>query len=234
MDNLCKCPFPYCNDIACLKFTNREKISCICLRNHNTIKELNEIRPLSKNKNGGNNKNCLCNEHNSEFIYFCKLCQINFCHFCKDKHNNHRYISIIEKIPSNIITKSLVEYIYSQKNEMVKIKTLFNELIRYLKNQFDLIYNSLYNFVLCEEAILAFSLNNINHINSIENIKYIFELNFPHSKNKNIINYNLSQIKFNYQQLKDNINNKSMFTQIENIYKYIGDIYISSQKEANI
>ena len=236
MDNICQCPFPYCNDIANLKFINKNKISCICLRNHNTTKEVNEIKKyLTKkiNENKNLNKYCKCEEHNSEYIFFCKLCNINFCYFCKNKHNNHKHISIIEKIPLNNIIKNLLKYINSQKKEMEKINILFNELIKYLKNQFDIMFNSLYNYLLCEESIIKFSLNNINHINSIENIKYIFDINFPQPHTKNNSNFNLQNIKFEYEQLKENINNKPMFTKIENIYKYIGDIYLSSQKEIN-
>ena len=234
MNNICQCPFPYCNDIASLKFINKDKISCVCLRNHNTTKEVNDIRKnYTKviNEKKDFNKYCFCKEHNSQFFYFCRLCQINFCYFCKDKHNNHKYISIIEKIPSNNICKNLEKYINSQKEELEKINELFNELIKYLKNQFEIMFNSLYNFLLCEESILLFSLKNTNHINSIENIKYILGLNFPQPQDNNKINYNLQKIKFNYEQIKDSINNKPMFTQIENIYKYIGDIFISSQKE---
>ena len=236
MNNLCQCPFPYCGDISSIKFINKDKITSNCLRNHIITKELNEIKnyytkKISENKN--NNKFCICNEHNSKYIYFCYLCQINFCYFCKNKHNNHKYISIIEKIPSNKLVNNLQKFINLQKKEMDKINKLFNELIKYLKNQFDIMFNSLYDYLLCEETILLFSLDNINHINSIENIKYILDINFPQPYNKNNINYNVSQIKFNYEQLKNNINNKPMFTQIEGIYKYIGDIFLSSQKENN-
>ena len=237
MNNLCQCPFPYCNDISYIKFINKNKISCHCLRSHNTTKEIKEIRKyytkkISENKNN-NNRLCICNEHNSKFIYFCNLCQINFCYFCKTKHNNHKYISIIEKFPSNNLYQNLEKYINLQKKEIDKINKLFNELIKYLKNQFDVMFNSLYDYLLSEETILSFSIDNINHINSIENIKYLFDINFPQNSKKNDINYNIFPIKFDYEQLKENINNKPIFIQIESIYKYIGDIFISSQEENN-
>ena len=234
MNNLCKCPFPYCNDIASLKFINIDKISYTCLRNHNTIKEFNEIKKDEKNKNNenkNNNKLCFCKEHNSELLYFCYLCQINFCHFCKDKHINHKYIFIKDKIPSNNIIEGLEKFFNLQKKEMEKINQLFNELIGYLRNQFDTMFNSLYNYFLYQEEILFFSINNINHINSIENIKYLMDVNFPRTYHKNKINNNLYKIEFNFEKIKEIINNKPIFTQIEYIYKYISDIFISSQKQ---
>ena len=181
MNNLCQCPFPYCNDIASIQFLNKDKISCNCLRNHNTTKEVNDIRKHYSKKiddNKNDNKYSFCNEHNSEFLYFCQLCKINFCYYCKNKHDKHRYICLLDKIPCNDIINNLKKYINSQKKEIENINNLFNELIQNLKNQFHIMFNSLYNYLLCEETILNFSLNNINNINSIKNIKYIFNLNF--------------------------------------------------------
>ena len=239
MNNLCQCPFPYCGDIASLKFINRDTISYTCLRNHKTSKEVKEIRKYNtKSKSNSNNddKNnnfSFCKEHNKQFLYYCKSCKINFCYSCKEKHDTHKYIYLVDFIPSNNTTNSLEKYINDQKNEIKKISELFNELINNLKNQFDAIINSLYDYLICEETILSFSLNNIYHINSIENIKYIFDINFFKFQNGNKINYNLSKIKFDYSLVKDGINNKPIFTQIEYIYKYLSDIFVSSQIENN-
>ena len=230
MNNICKCPFPYCEDISLVKFNNINQISYNCLRNHKISKDITEINNKSSIKIKEKEKISsfdLCKLHNKKFFYFCEICKINICFFCKEKHNKHKYISIIEKIPSNNIYNNLDIYINKQKKELEEINVLFHELIQKLKKDFDNNYNILYNYLLCQESILKFSINNINHKISIENIKYIFDLNF----NANISN--LSEIKFNIEELKNSIVKFPIFEKIEKVFKYIENIKSLSDEKNN-
>ena len=226
MNNICKCPFPYCDDISSIHFINPNQISFNCFRNHIITKEINQIQ------NGDNiNIYDLCQIHKIKFYYFCNTCKINFCSKCKENHMGHKYISIIEKIPSKYIFDNLVEFINKEKNELKNIKILFYELLENIKEEFDKIYNIFNRYLLCEESVLKFSINNINHFNSIENIKYIFDINFDEYKYNEKIISNLNKIKFNFEELKSSIKAKSIFEKIENVYKYIENIYLSSNEK---
>ena len=164
-------------------------------------------------------------------IYFCNSCKINFCHECKDKHNRHQYISIIEKIPTQKICNDLEVFIKGQKKELENIKNLFYELIRKGQEEFNKIFFILKNFISCEESILHFSRNNINHLNSIDNIKHIIDINFNENKYNEKIVTNLDKIKFNLEELKNTINGKSIFDKIANVFNYIENIYILSNEK---
>ena len=226
MNNICKCPFPYCDDISSIYFPNPNQISFNCLRSHSITKELNQLQ----NKENANEYDS-CKIHKNKFFYFCDTCKINFCFKCKEKHINHKYISIIEKIPSKYIFTNLEKYINKEKNELEKTKKLFYELIQKGKEEFDKIYNIFYYYLICEESIIKFSLNNINHLNSIENIKYIFDINFNEYKYNEKTKTNLYKIKFNFEELNTSIKEKSIFEKIEKVYKYIENIYISSTEK---
>ena len=226
MYNICKCPFPYCEDISSIHFLNANQISYTCLRNHIITKEIKEIQNKIID-----NKNDICKKHNKKFFYFCKSCNINFCFECKDIHIKHNYISIIEKIPSENILNNLELYINEQKKEIENIKNLFNELIKKGKEEFDKIFNILYDYILCEESILKFSINNINHLNSIENIKYILDINFNENKYNEKTITNLNKIKFNFEEIQSSIKEKPTFDKIEKVFKYIENIYISSNEK---
>ena len=172
MNNICKCPFKYCEDISSIHFINTNQISFNCLRSHNIKEQITNILNLNndKIKKEINISYDTCKKHNIKFSFFCNTCNINFCYYCRENHSKHKYISIKEKIPSSNIYNNLNTYIKEQKNELEKIKNLFNESIEKMKEDFNKIYYSLYNYLLCEEYILLFSINNINHLNSIENI----------------------------------------------------------------
>ena len=226
MYNICKCPFPYCEDISSIHFINPNQISYTCLRNHIITKEVKEIQ----NKIIDNNYD-ICKKHNKKYFYFCNSCNINFCFKCKDSHIKHNYISIIEKIPVKNISKNLEVYINEQKKEIENIKNLFNELIKKGKEEFDKIFNFLYKYILCEESIIKFCMNNINHLNSIENIKYILDINFNENKYNEKAITNLNKIKFNFEEIIFSIKEKPIFEKIEKVYKYIENIYISSNEK---
>ena len=233
MNNICRCPFPYCGDISLIKFINPCKISFNCLRRHNLSENISKILKSDTN-NKFDKENILydsCKEHKSKFIFFCKSCQINFCYFCKQNHDIHKYLSIKEKIPPNHIYNNLNKYIKQQKNILEKINLLFDELIQKVKDDFNKIYKSLYDYLLCEESILEFSINNINHLNSIENIKYILDLNFNPNKLNTQSEYDLSNIKFNIEELKLTLDQKPLFEQIEQVYKYLNNIFILSNEK---
>ena len=226
MNNICKCPFSYCDDISSIYFINPNQISFNCFRNHSIIKEINQLQ-----KDENINIYDLCKIHKKKFCYFCDTCKINFCCKCKENHIDHKYISIIEKIPSKYILNNLLEFINKEKNELENIKKLFYELVQNIKEEFDKIYNIFYCYLLCEESVLKFSINNINHFNSIENIKYIFDINFNEYKYNEKTKTNLYKIKFNFEELNTSIKEKSIFEKIEKVYKYIENIYISSTEK---
>ena len=235
MNIICKCPFSYCEDISFIQFINPSQISYNCLRNHRISKEINEINKQQINEiidDKNMNRYDICKKHNKNLIYFCNSCKINFCYECKDKHNRHQYISIIEKIPTQKICNDLESYIKGQKKELENIKNLFYELIKKGQEEFNKIFFILKNFISCEESILHFSRNNINHLNSIDNIKHIIDINFNENKYNEKIVTNLDKIKFNFEELKNTINGKSIFDQIANVFNYIENIYrLSNEKK---
>ena len=228
MNNICKCPFHYCEDISSIKFLNLNKMLFNCLRNHKLTMGIDQFLFLH-----GNNKNDkeldsqhdLCKIHTKNFFYFCETCQINFCYSCKSKHYEHKYISIIEKIPSKKICNDLEIFLNNQKNEMEKIKNLFYELIKKYKEEFDNIFDKLYKYVFFEESILKYSINNIYHMSSIKNIKHIIELNFY----ENISN--LNKVKFNFEELNSTIDKNPIFEKIDKVFKYIENIYVKSNEK---
>ena len=230
MNNVCQCPFSYCKDISLIHFTNINQIAYNCLRSHIITKEINEFNYKLKNETDNkeiNNRYDFCKIHNKKFIYFCESCQINFCHSCKDKHYKHIYISIIEKLPSKNICNKLDSYINKQKKELENIKNLFYDLVEKGKEEFDKIFNILYKYIFCEESVLKFSINNINHLMSIQNIKYILDLNFK----ENISN--LNKIKFDLEELNSTIDKSPIFEKIKKVFEYIQNIFVKSNEKIN-
>ena len=227
MNNICKCPFPYCDDISLIQFNNLNQISYNCLRNHKITKEINDLLINNISDKEKNNIYDFCKIHKKNYFYFCESCRINFCNFCKEKHNKHKFFSIIEKIPSKNIYNKLDIFINKQKKELENIKKLFNELIQKGKEEFDKIFNILYKYILCEESMIKFSLNNINHMISIENIKYILNINLK----ENISN--LYKIKFNIEELNSKIDKSPIFEKIDKVFKYIENIYYKSNEKIN-
>ena len=222
MNNICKCPFPFCEDISLIKFNNLNQISYNCLRSHIITKETKEINDTTKNKTINkeiNNIYDFCKMHNKKYFYYCESCKINFCYSCRDKHHKHKYVSIIEKIPEKSIYNKLDTYINKQKKELEKIKNLFYELIKKGKEEFDNILNILYKYISCEESMLKFSINNINHMISIQNIKYILDINFKENFS------NLNKVKFNFDELNSILDKLPSFEKIEKVFKYIENIY---------
>ena len=72
MNNICRCPFPYCGDISLIKFINPCKISFNCLRRHNLSENISKILKSDTN-NKFDKENILydsCKEHKSKFIFF--------------------------------------------------------------------------------------------------------------------------------------------------------------------
>ena len=230
MNNICKCPFSYCEDITSIKFLNINKMLFTCLRNHILTMGINQFQFLH-GKNLNNNeiysKYDICKTHNKKYFYFCETCKINFCYSCKSKHYEHKYISIIEKIPSKKICNDLEIFINKQKNEMEKIKNQFYELIKQYKEEFDNIFEKLSTYLLFEEFILKFSINNIYHMSSIKNIKHIVELNFY----ENISN--LNKVKFDFEELNSSLKECPIFEKIDKVFKYIENIYIKSNEKIN-
>ena len=227
MNNICKCPFPYCDDISLIQFNNLNQISYNCLRNHKITKGISDLLINNNSDKEKNNIYDFCKIHKKKYFYFCEFCRINFCNFCKEKHNKHKFFSIIEKIPSKNIYNRLDIFINKQKKELENIKKLFNELIQKGKEEFDKIFNILYKYILCEESMIKFSLNNINHMISIENIKYILNINLK----ENISN--LYKIKFNIEELNSKIDKSPIFEKIDKVFKYIEHIYYKSNEEIN-
>ena len=227
MNNICKCPFPYCDDISLIQFNNLNQISYNCLRNHKITKGISDLLINNNSDKEKNNIYDFCKIHKKKYFYFCESCRINFCNFCKEKHNKHKFFSIIEKIPSKNIYNRLDIFINKQKKELENIKKLFNELIQKGKEEFDKIFNILYKYILCEESMIKFSLNNINHMISIENIKYILNINLK----ENISN--LYKIKFNIEELNSKIDKSPIFEKIDKVFKYIENIYYKSNEKIN-
>ena len=227
MNNICKCPFPYCDDISLIQFNNLNQISYNCLRNHKITKGINDLLINNNSDKEKNNIYDFCKIHKKKYFYFCEFCRINFCNFCKEKHNKHKFFSIIEKIPSKNIYNRLDIFINKQKKELENIKKLFNELIQKGKEEFDKIFNILYKYILCEESMIKFSINNINHMISIENIKYILNINLK----ENISN--LYKIKFNIEELNSKIDKSPIFEKIDKVFKYIENIYYKSNEKIN-
>ena len=62
-------------------------------------------------------------------------------------------------------------------------------------------------------------------------LKYIFDINFNEYKCKEKTISNLSKIKFNCEELKSSIKVNPIFEKIEKVYKYIENIYISSNEK---
>ena len=228
MNNICKCPFSYCEEISSIKFNNLNQVLYSCLRNHKITKEIKAIQDMvpKQIKEKVQNQSCdICKIHKKKYFYFCESCKINFCYLCKEKHEKHKYISIIEKIPSDNFYNNLDIYINKQKKELENIKAFFFELIKKGKEKFDNIYNILYNYILCNESILKFSIYNINHVKSIENIKYIFDLNFHENSSP------LNKIRFNLEEIKTITKSIPIFEQIDTVYKYIENIYLSANEK---
>jgi len=166
---ICSCGKPICK---------------LCLQNHN-IKNHNIIEY--------NKRYYICNNHNKEFISYCKDCKINLCEKCEDEHYKHKIIMYkmeVNKIKVNEMNNKLNE----TKERINEFKKQFDILIEVYNNSIIKLKNNLeeYKYLI---NIIIYYLDNLKNYEAIQNtINFKLEL-----INKDISN-------FLYNDLKEKIN----------------------------
>ena len=175
-----------------------KRICKLCLENHN-IENHNIIE--------FNKRYSICNNHEKEFISYCKDCKMNLCEECEKDHYKHE-IKIYEMI--NAIRKE------EMKNKLNDNKEKINEF----KEQIDKLNGIYNNFIINLKNDLEDYINLINQIlyylNNLNNYETII----------NVINFKLEQLNIDISNfLSKNIRNK---------FKYLMDIFERDTNEMDI
>jgi len=181
----------------------------LCLEKHN-IKNHNIIEY--------NRRYDTCNNHEKEYISYCKDCKLNLCENCEEEHYKHKiiiYKMLINKIKIEEMKKDLnenINKIKEYKEEINLLNEIYNNIMINYKNDLD-DYINLINKII-------YYLNNLNNYETINNV-----LNFKlEILNRDIDNY------FMNENIK-----KRMIYLIDIIERYINqiDIIYEINKEEN-
>jgi len=187
--------------------------------------------PLCKSKHNKehkiinyNNKNYICENHDKEFIKYCKNCKLNICIYCFDAHKNHSIINyedimLKEEDIKNEINK-LKEYFNKFKRCVKDIKEKLNEL-EYNMDIYYNKYNNIINNYNCKNINYE-TINNIKEFNRYNNIiiedinKIINDKNINNKFNKIINIYNKMNNKNEYHNFENDPNNLKFKIDITN------------------
>jgi len=180
--------------------------------NHIKNKEIEDVLYYNK-------RYSCCNKHNSKFVSYCPLCNMNLCQNCEKEHKKHNNKIILYKkeilddrkkkeIEKEI--KDNIEKTKEYKNEINKLNNMFNVFIKNINEELDN-YNKLFNKML-------FILDNLSNYQNIKNI-----INF-----KNI--YIIKEIDI---FLKDNIKNKFKYL-IHKFYLSESTLIYNNDKKINL
>ena len=78
-------------------------------------------------------KNYLCKKHNDKYIQFCKQRKGNICFSCKNYHNNHSFIELVNLVPNKDELLKGMNYmrqlINKFKNNIEEIKKIINKVL---------------------------------------------------------------------------------------------------------
>ena len=154
------------------------KLFCFsCINNH--LKEENH-----RNSKYFNNKDKLCQIHNSQNYFFCKNCNFNICQKCKILHLGHNILSLLDIFPNKekrllikTKTKSFEENITKIKDKIKEKKKEIDEKFKNLDYYFNFlidINNKLfkrYNYSIFD----YYNYENFNYIFNFINEDKIFE-----------------------------------------------------------
>jgi len=109
-----------------------KNICKLCLENHKI--ENHNIIEYNKRYN-------ICNNHEKEFISYCKDCKMNLCEKCEKIHNKHKiimYKMMINKIKIKEVKNKLynnIEKINEYKEQINKLNEVYNNFILYIFNK---------------------------------------------------------------------------------------------------
>ena len=135
-------------------------------------------------------KFCMCEKHNNNYISFCQNCKKNICTLCLDQHKIHTMINFNHILPNmaNLEKKKneLKYKIYLINNEAKMLKAVLNEVIDKL-NKYYKIY---------EDIILNYDKKKINYeiicnLNQFERNNIIDELDKIIKSDSIISKYNM-------------------------------------------
>ena len=167
------------------------KLICkLCLQNHN-IKNHNIIEY--------NKRYYICNNHEKEFISYCKDCKINLCEKCEKDHYKHKII--MYKMEVNKIK------INEMKNKLNDTKEKINDF----KKQIDIL-NKIYNY-----SIIKLKNNLEDYIYLINKMIYYLDNLKNYETIQNVINFKLELIDKDINNFLDN--------DLKEKFKYLIDIF---------
>ena len=117
-----------------------------------------------------NRYDALCKFHSNYFAFYCLTCQKNLCMYCKQEHESHDIIDLIQFKNSYESTHKLEEKIKNIQKKINNLKEIKNKIIVEI-DEFKRIYNLEIKFlnILLNTFKYEESQNNINY-NIIENI----------------------------------------------------------------
>ena len=173
-------------------FKSNINIDLFCKNNHKSNIELNNNSNLNLNFDN------ICLNHKDIFISYCKQCKQNLCKYCiyfDNIHEEHEIIDyniIINKeeiSKKNEEVKNIIKFVEEIKNIVENILNKINIEINKLKNNLDIFLNSFKIEINLINCLLNFYNNNLLNLETIINIKNIFNLNnyeLPLISNKNV------------------------------------------------
>ena len=122
-------------------------------------------------------RNTICNIHNEIYISYCKTCKINICLKCIKEHKKHDILPYSDILPDKDELLNKLKELEKEKDKLINdINDMINKLNN-IKDNITIIYNIYNNMINKYEdkyrnyEILE-SINNMNIINDIKNIKF--------------------------------------------------------------
>ena len=183
--------YSLCNNNRDLYNNNFYICSCgknickLCLENHKD--ENHNIIEYSKRYN-------ICNNHEKEFISYCKDCKMNLCEKCEKIHNKHKIIMfkmMVNKIKIKEVKNKLynnIEKINEYKDQINKLNEVYNNFIINLKNDLE-------DYIYLINKILYYT-DNMSNYETIINVTN-FKLEKLNSDIDNFLSINIKN-KFIY------------------------------------
>ena len=206
---------------------------------------------INHNKNNKNHvqidydeKNYICPKHNDNFNKYCPTCHLNLCFSCG--HNQHQITELksVDIKQTKKILKEMEKEIRTLNDDIKKIINKLNKFMESIQMYYEINKNIVENFDISNKKRNFQVLNNINEINSNNEI-FIRLKNI--NKNINIIGKIREIFDLDFEMNKDNIDNEINLKQENNLNHIImihniknkgkirifGDNFVKNNKNKN-
>ena len=157
------------------------------------------------------NKNYICNKHNSLFTRYCKKCNLDICLSCSYEHKNHKIEPYSYKF---IDIKKLRKKMNEFENVINKLKINLEEIMNKFKKIIENM-NIIYN--INNNILTNYENKKINHtlLSNLESMEFFIDNEISNIRDDYDFGYNLNSLLYLYSEMEEE--NK----EIEIIYKPI-------------